>query len=397
MRTYKASLFATVATTAVVAALCAPQALAQSFNDTVHGHVTNVLGQTFVNGDVKFSKDKDKQFKDEKFLNTVAIDADGNYTAKDIAPGDYNVWVVQGEKPIDHMDLTVKAGDDKTLDFDMTRAEYLKAMTPEEKKALEEYKAKSSAIMESNKVIVNLNATLKTVRADLATALPTKGDVNKDVDDMKKAVDSKPDSGVLWLTYGDALQAQGDHLAAEDRKLNKTPLSDDAVTKAYGDAEDAYTKSQALDAASAKPDVKTQAVQYNQMGNVLSKLGKIPEATVAFDNAAKADPSGAGRSYKNEAVVFFNANQTDAALTAAEKAIAADPTIADAYYIKGQALVTKVTADPKTNKLIAPPGCVEAYQKFLELAPDSPNAPSVREVLASLGEKVDKTYKTPKK
>ena len=33
----------------------------------------------------------------------------------------------------------------------------------------------------------------------------------------------------------------------------------------------------------------------------------------------------------------------------------ADPNAADAYFIKGQALVTKSTVDPKTNKLTAPP------------------------------------------
>ena len=111
----------------------------------------------------------------------------------------------------------------------------------------------------------------------------------------------------------------------------------------------------------------------------------------------KADPTAAGKYYKNEAAILFNNNKMDEALTAAEKAIAADPTLPDPYFIKGQALVGKSTFDAKTNKMTPPPGCVEAYQKFLSLAPNSPNAPQVREVLESLGEKIDKTYKAPKK
>jgi hypothetical protein len=94
--------------------------------------------------------------------------------------------------------------------------------------------------------------------------------------------------------------------------------------------------------------------------------------------------------------VLYNAGQMDGALAAADKAIAADPNAADAYYIKGQALVTK-TAPDASGKLVAPPGCVEAYQKFLELAPNDSKVPDVKAVLASLGQTVDTHYKAGKK
>jgi tetratricopeptide (TPR) repeat protein len=93
---------------------------------------------------------------------------------------------------------------------------------------------------------------------------------------------------------------------------------------------------------------------------------------------------------------LYNAGQMDAAGAAADKAIAVDPTAADAYFIKGQALVTKSAPDA-SGKLTAPPGCVEAYQKFLQLAPNDPKAPQVKEVLASLGAQIDTKYKAGKK
>ena len=96
-------------------------------------------------------------------------------------------------------------------------------------------------------------------------------------------------------------------------------------------------------------------------------------------NAAKTDPTKAGVYYKNAAAVLYNAGQMDAALDSANKAIAADPNQADAYFIKGQALVTKSAVDPKTNKLTAPEGCVEAYDKFLALAPNDPKVPQVKQ------------------
>jgi tetratricopeptide (TPR) repeat protein len=397
MKILKASLLATMAPTAVAAVFLAASASAQSFKATVHGHVTNPLGQNFIGGDVKFTKDMTVPFKDEKFLNTVAIDADGNYKATDVAPGDYFVYVVQGEKLIDRQELTVKAGDDKTLDFDMTRAEYVKAMTPEEKKALEDYKKKNAEIVSANKVIEGLNATLKTVRSDLDAAAPTKGDVSKDVDLMKQAVGAKADVGLLWLTYGNTLLAQGDHLKAEDKKAGKDPLSDDAVLKEYSDAIDAYKKGQTLDAAEAKPNTAEEGSAYNQIGTTYGHENKLDDAAAAFESAAKIDPPQAGKYYKNEAIVLENGGQNDAAAVAADKSIAADPKQALPYYLKAQALVTKSTYDEKTKTLTAPPGCVEAYQTFLQLAaPNDPLVPEVKTVLASLGQKINTTYKAPK-
>jgi tetratricopeptide (TPR) repeat protein len=386
-----------VMVSAVMAATMSGRAVqAQAAGASVHGHITTVVGQPLTSGDVKFTKDKTESFDKQRMLYTFPVDKDGNYKATGVGAGDYYVYVTQGEKHIDQMELSVKNGDDKTLDFDMTRAEYVKLMTPEEKKALEEYKKKNAEVVSANKVIAGLNATLKTVRADLEAAAPTKADVSKDVDSMKQAVDAKADAAILWLTYGDTLQAQGDHMKAEDKKAGKNATTDEDLAKEYSDSVDAYKKGIALDAAGAKPNLKEEAVTLNQMGNVLGKAGKGSDAVEAFDGAAKADPTAAGKYYKNEAAILFNNNETELALAAAEKAIAADPNAADPYFIKGQALVGKSAFDPKTNKLTPPPGCIEAYQKFLELAPNDPYAAQVKEVLGQMGQKIDKNYRAPK-
>jgi tetratricopeptide (TPR) repeat protein len=396
-KTYTGSLFAKLAGVVGVAIFAIAPALAQHTGATVHGHVTNPAGQNFTTGDVKFTTDKSVQPKDAKFTSVAPIDNDGNYKATGVAPGEYFVYIVQGDKIVDRIELKVKAEDtDLTLDDDMTRAEYIKAMTPEQQKALEEYKKKNAEVVSANQVIAKLNATLKTTRADLAAAEPTKGDVSQDVTNMKQAVDAKADVGLLWLTYGDTLLAQGRHLASEDKKAGKSATTDDAVTSTFNSAADAYKKAIALDSAAAKPNVAGLAADYNQLGNADTALGKNDDATAAFANAAKTDPTKAGMYYKNAAAVLYNAGQMDAAADAAEKAIAADPNAADAYFIKGQALVTKSSVDPKTNKLTAPPGCVDAYQKFLQLAPNDPKVPQVEAVLQSLGEKVSNSYKAGK-
>ena len=52
---------------------------------------------------------------------------------------------------------------------------------------------------------------------------------------------------------------------------------------------------------------------------------------------------------------------------------------------------------PKTQKIVAPPGTAEAYNKYLELAPDGPMAPEAKSVLAEIGEKINTKYNAGKK
>jgi tetratricopeptide (TPR) repeat protein len=384
------------AAVAVVGMFASGAALAQ--NATVHGHVIDPVGMPVAKGEVKFTKDVNSDPATSKFLTTVELDANGNYVAKDVVPGNYLAYVFQDGKTVDRLPLAVTAGADLTLDFDMTREAYMKDLSPERKKEIEEYRKKYASVSASNKVILNLNATLKTVRADLAAAQPTKGDVSKDVTDMKGAVDSKPEEGVLWIVYADTLQAEGDHLAAADKVAGKPSLSDEDVLKNYNDAAAAYQKGIDLTAASKKPAPADQAIAYNSLGNVEGKLGKVSDSSAAFENAVKLDPTKGGMYYNNEAAILFNNQQNDGALAAAEKAIAADPNRPDPYFIKGQILIAKATLDPKTQKLVAPPGCIDAYQHFLSLAPpNDPKVAQVKEVLAAFGEKVDTKYRAGKK
>ena len=382
---------------AAVAICFAVPGFAQEPTATIHGTVTDPTGIPFTKGVVRFTTDKSAAPKDMKFPYSFPLDSSGNYTATGVKPGDYMVFVSQGDVNVDYQAVTVKASDNKTVNFDMTREDFMKSLSPERRKEIEDFKKKNAEVTQSNKIVANLNATLTKTRTDLAAAAKNKDDVSQDVTAMQAAVQAKPDEGILWIELGDTLQAQGDHLAKADKAAGKVPSTDDDVTKAYSDAVDAYKKSVDLNAASKKPDPQTQAAADNQMGNSLAKAGKLPDASAAFEAAVKLEPGSAGLYYNNEAAVFFNAGQMDPALDAANKAIAADPNRPDPYFIKGQVLIAKTTLDPKTQKLIAPPGCAEAYQKYLELAPDGAQAPTVRELLASLGEKVDTSYKAGKK
>ncbi len=376
---------------------------AQQATGTIQGKANDEVGAPIKDGEVRLTPDLSAAPEARKYPFVFKTDANGNYKGEGIPAGtQYNVVLFRQNKSVDfvsdpnNVQVAVpqswKAGEAKTIDFDMSRPAFINALPPERKKEVEEFRAKNAAANNANKVIGQLNNTLKTVRADLtAAAPPAYSDVSKDVDLMKQATDAKPDESILWMEYGDALKVQGDHYAHDDATQHKLVTSDDQAMKSYSDAVDAFKKAADLNAASKKPVPADQAVAYNQIGNVLATEKKTPDAVAAFDKAATLDPTKAGMYYNNEAAILANNNATTEAGAAADKAIAADPNRADPYYIKGQSLIGKSTL--VNGKLTPPPGCVEAYQKYLELAPDGKFAPTVKEVLASLGQTVVNKYK----
>jgi tetratricopeptide (TPR) repeat protein len=128
-----------------------------------------------------------------------------------------------------------------------------------------------------------------------------------------------------------------------------------------------------------------QGVSWASLGEVYAHEGKTAEAQAAFDSAVKALPAQAAQYRHNEAVVFFQSGKPDAQFAAAEQAIALDPTRAANYYFKAQALVGKATLDSKTGKMALPPGCAEAYQKYLQLEPKGQFSADAKGVLAAAG------------
>lgn len=130
-------------------------------------------------------------------------------------------------------------------------------------------------------------------------------------------------------------------------------------------------------------------------GNAYLKLHKNQEAVAAFTKAASMDPNP-GTAYFNLCATQYNSGNTEGALDACNKAIAADPNRVDAYFIKGSLLVAQGKMD-KSGKYEAPPGAAEALNKYLELAPNGPHANDVKQMLQFIGSKVETTYKAKKK
>jgi len=364
----------------------------------IHGHVTNPTGVSTANGSVSLSTDGGHN---SKF--TFPVNASGDYVGV-ATPGTYTVVYRAPETPADKMvdsidNVKVILNQDVLQDLDMSRKEFIDKLSTEQKKQLEEIKKHNSEAFKANEVIKNLNADLRTVaenvkaaesaRDTAKTLLPataTKAEIEAKEAEIKAAkygeietmmlrdTAAKPDASVLWAQLG---QAQ-------------------IGLKKYDEALDTFKKVLDLEAASKKPALNIQGSAYSGIGEVYARTAKSDDAFAAYDNAAKINPTQAAFYLRNEAVIFYQMSNADAQITASEKAIAADPTQPLVYYLKGNGLVQKTTMDDKTHKLVPPAGCLEAYQKYLELAPTGLYAAEVKSILVSFDQKIDNTYKATK-
>jgi hypothetical protein len=376
-------------------ALTQPGRIVAQATASIHGHVQNAIGIPVTAGEVRLTTDRNPAASNRKFEYTFPLDSSGNYKGDGIKPGNYAAGLYVSNNHVDEVPAPLAAGEDKTVDLDMSRKEYIDKMSPAEREQMEEVKKANATAMAANAKIENLNALLKA-----SQAANRAGNFDVAAKNMTDATAAKPDEPILWDVLGDAQLGQA-NAAAKTAHDNKT--TDASVPDKYAAAIASYQKALTLNAASAKPSTDTAGVVNNQLGQALGKLAllgqpdKLKDSSAAYEAAAKADPTKAATYYFNEGATLFNANAMDDAAVAADKAIAADPTKADAYYIKGQALIQKATVDPKTNKITAPPECIAAYQKYLALAPTGPHADEIKGILQGIGESVTTTYKAPKK
>lgn len=132
----------------------------------------------------------------------------------------------------------------------------------------------------------------------------------------------------------------------------------------------------------------------NAEGNLLIKLKKYDEAIGIFSQAAESAPYAA-MPYFNLCATYYNLKRSQEAVTACDRAIASDPTLADAYYIKGSILFGQ--GQLEHGKYAVPPGTTEALNKYLEYAPYGDHALAVRDMINQLNKDMRTLYQAPKK
>ena len=252
---------------------------------------------------------------------------------------------------------------------------------PEQAKQLQE--AQAQAAKETNTVKA-LNDKL-----NVAKAASDAGDFDTAVSTLTEASQMDATRDLIWFKLGDAY------------RMSATKQTDPAEKqKRYESAVTDYQKAIELRSTSelAKKDPDNNlkiAAYYNNLAEVYSKSNKMDDAVAAYQKAADLDSTHAAQYMFNTGAVLTNAGKVDAAIVAFDKVIAADPNRAAAYYWKGVNMIGKATL--KGDKMVAPEGTAEAFQKYLEIEPTGTFAQPAKDMLASIGASIETTYGSKKK
>jgi tetratricopeptide (TPR) repeat protein len=349
----------------------------------IHGNVIGPEGALRTSGTVSLSTDGGKNAK-----FSFPVSASGSYSGE-ATPGNYTIVFRAPETPADKMvdsidGIKIMAGDDLTQDIDMTRKAFMDKLAPAERKQAEDFRKQNSEVRvltndlrTSGQDFKDADAARQTAKTTLG-ATASKDDIDAKEIEIKVGKYTEVESLMLKDTTAKAdVSALWDELGQAQLGLAKTK----GDAQKYEDAETSYKKALEVEASSKKPSPQNQGAAYSGLGEIYARTGKVPEATAAYDSAAKVNPPSAESYLANEAAIFANAGNGEAAAAAADKAILADPKAPLPYYLKGQGLIQKATIDA-AGKMILPPGCAEAYQQYLALAPTGQYANDVKGILA---------------
>jgi len=349
---------------AIMAALLAPLAWGQTGASFLHGITRDGRGDPLAGGILHLvNKENGRKY------DNIKTNKRGEFTALGIQPGTYTVTLTKDGQLLYQLASFRMLAGENVLNIDLKReqAQAVASITPEERKALEEQEKELAKIK-------GLNDKLAAAKAAQEAGNPQQA-----VQILAEAAQIDANQPVIWATLADA-----------ERGMAKAQADPTERKATYARAIEDYKKAIAI---------KPSGAYYNNMGDALARMGDYDGAIATYEQAAALDPPNAAIYYFNEGAVLTNAGKVDLANVAFDKAIAADPGKAEAYYQKGVNLLGKATIG-KDGKMIAPPEAEQALNKYLELAPNGPNAEAAKQLLATLGVTIETSFgkaKTTKK
>lgn len=337
---------------------------------SIQGQVTGLDGKALQGAVVKINR------TDIKMAVQTKTDKKGHYIYAGLPlNGLFDVMLEIGGKPAAEIKNVKPDGAMPTqVDFDLKAAAAAqtqaassepKGMTPKEKADYEKKKKDAEAAIAKNK---ELNDTFN---AGMDAEKAKNWDVA--IEQFQKGVDLAPTQHVIWSHLADAYGSRASGTEAADAK---------AADLQKG-AED-YQK--ALELEPNDPSY------HNNYALILAREKKLDEAKAELNKAATIDPTSAGKYYYNLGAVMVNLNQGDAAAEAFKKGM--DAGYVESYYQYGLVMLGKATTGAD-GKIKAPDGTIQAFQKYLELSPNGPNADGAKAMLGTLDAGVQTTFETP--
>lgn len=371
-------MFASPRTLSILAPLVLFAAAGWAQTSNIQGDVKGMDGKPLKDAEIKLDRTDIKQsFK-------VKTNKDGHFLYANLPTGVYNITVTVGGKEVTGVTgVRTRQGDNPPIEFDLAKIAAANAaaaagvapapgpakeaaMTKEERAAYEKKLKEQEEAMAKDKALQDaFNAGME---AKNAKNYPVA------IENFEKASTMSATQHVVWAQLAEAYISQADAKPGPDQQAN--------IDKGIA----AYAKA---------VELKIDDPNYhNNYALALAKGKKMDQAQAELTKAAQLDPPQAGKYYYNLGAVYINTNQSEGAETAFKKAIELDPNYADAYYQLGLVLIGRATVGADA-KMVAPAGTADAFQKYLALKPDGPNAEPAKAMLESMGSTVQTTFERP--
>jgi tetratricopeptide (TPR) repeat protein len=358
--------------------LCVPPVFAQA-SGTVKGVAKDAQGNPIPDAIVVWTNiDNGQKYQ-------LKTNKKGEYFSLGLTPGKYlatlykNADDMKAGKELDHVKGFPVQLEENTLDFDLKKdmesAAKGQGLTPEQLKQMQDQQAK--AAKETN-TVKSLNEKL-----NAAKTAADAGDFDTAIASLSEATQLDASRDLLWFKLGDYYRMSATKQTDSAEKQKRLASAVESYQKAI-DIKKSATNDKDPNAA------KNLAAYYNNLAEAYAKSNKMDDAVKTYELAAQSDPASSAQYYFNTGAVLTNAGKVDDAITAFDKVISIDPNRADAYYWKGVNLIGKATL--QGDKMVAPKGTAEAFQKYLELQPSGTYADAAKQMLTSIGSSVETTF-----
>jgi tetratricopeptide (TPR) repeat protein len=252
----------------------------------------------------------------------------------------------------------------------------LPAQAPLAKPSAEETKAVNARIVALDDLLAQINGANDAKDWQKAKQLVGQAlSLDAEISAQHPGVKFQSDGHLLHKTLGDANLYLGQYQDAINAYETSAGLLQNLIAANSGDQLDAKLAATALR--------RTLGQVLTNEGNGYLKLRKTNEAIACYRRAAEAvtgiDQKTAATAWFNLCATLYNIGDVDATPAACDKAIAADPTRANAYFVKGSTLFAQ--GKEVNGKFVAPPESISALNKYLELAPDGAHAAEVKQMI----------------
>lgn len=341
----------------------APSAAAQN-NASIHGQIRDLEGKPFVGVAVTIKNLAQGQTYELK------TDKNGNYVQAGLPGGDYQLTLKVKDTVVHQISFHLASGEEhvESVNFKDEKSKQSAASAEALKKSEEE-----------SKKFEGMKGHFDAGAATLEQAKEVRTQVQHAPSDQRGPLQEKMNQ----LAGQAATEFQGALEGMSDKDINRHILlaklgETYEIEGKFEDAAVAYQR-----AIDLKPD---QAGYYNNLGNVLAKQGKIPEARDAYQKSATVDPANAANAWRNLGIVLFQSGNYKDAVEPLKKSLELDPKNAQGWYVLGAVLVGLMETRKEGDKYIPilQPGTIEAYQKCIELDPNGSYGAQAKEGLAQL-------------